>query len=249
MFNLLGGARSKLCPCRDRFPRRAVSTLVTMSKRYVFDEWERKAEAWYRDQGFSRTRAVEKLEPAGWAAFWAGCDIATQHPQIESLSKVARAHRRSGSWIEAGFAMAGRELTHFQGVLTQPELPLVIDLSVAEIRRGLRADREGYEVPNRELVEWALAPESLPDNPYVRLLEVVSLLGQWEKAHRLLRSTMDSWLTRMAWRQGVPIVDLAAATERPDQWVRHKIGGTPPPQPVVALDWWRGEKQRRSMIS
>lgn len=217
-----------------------------MSRRYLFDQWENEAEAWYQRQGFTRTRSVEKLEPEGWAAYWAGCDIATNYPGLEGLGEVAHAHRKGTAWIEAGFAMAGRELTHFQGVLTQPELPLVINLSVAEIRRALRADRQGCVAPNREIVEWALAPASLPDNPYLRLLEVVSLLGQWEKAHRLLRSTMDSWLTRMAWRQGVAIEDLAAATGRPNQWVRHKVGGTPPPQPVVALDWWRGERQRRA---
>ncbi|SMY01005.1 hypothetical protein BAURA63_03490 [Brevibacterium aurantiacum] len=235
--------------CRDVYFDRWVPTLGHMSRRYLFDQWEREAEAWYQRHGFTRTRAVEKLEPEGWAAYWAGCDIAASHPGLEGLGQVAHAHRRGTAWIEHGFATAGKELAHFKGVLPQAELPVVIDLSTGEIRKALRAARESYESPNRETLDWALDFASLPDNPYLRLLEAVSLLGQWEKAHKVLRSTMDSWLTRMAWRQGLPISDLADATGRPPQWVRHKIGGTPPPRPVVALDWWRGEKQRRAKIS
>lgn len=225
-----------------------VPTLGDVGRRHLFDEWEQGAEAWYRNQGFARTRAVEKLEPAGWAAWWAGCDIATQHPQVEGLEAVARAHRNSTAWIEAGFATAGRELSSFKGVLPQSEIPLVVDLSVAEIRRALQAARSGCDAPKRSVIEWAIDPATLPDNPYLRLLEAVSLLSQWEKAHTLLRSTMDSWLTRMAWRQGVPLAALAEATGRPIPWVRQKVGGTPPPQPVVTLDWWKGERQRRTQF-
>ncbi len=216
------------------------------SRRFLFDEWEREAESWYQGHGFARTRVAEKMEPAGWAALWAGCDIATAHPQLDDLRSVAAAHRGSSDWIDVGFALAGQELACFKGVLPQSEIPLVIDLSVAEIRKALQAARSGHAEPKRGVVQWALEPDSLPDNPYLRLLEVVSLLSQWEKAHKLLRATMDSWLTRMAWRQGVPLTSLAEATGRPAAWVRHKVGGTPPPQPVVALDWWRGEKQRRA---
>lgn len=218
------------------------------SKRHLFDAWEHNAEAWYRDQGFTRTRVADKLEPAGWAAWWAGCDIGSSHPQPESLRSVAAAHRGSNAWIDAGFALIGHELAEFKGVLPQPEIPLVVDLSISEIRRAARAARAGYDKPKSTAADWALDLETLPANPYLRLLETVSLLSQWEKAHKLLRSTMDSWLVRMAWRQGVPLQRLAEETGRPVQWVRHKVGGTPPPQPVVAIDWWRGEKLRRAKL-
>lgn len=223
---------------------RYVPNLVSMSsKRYLFDAWERDAEAWYRSRGLRQTRVAEKLEPAGWAAWWAGSDIASPHPSLESLTAVANAHRESSTWIAAGFAVAGHELALFRGVLPQQEIPLVISLTVPEIRKALAAARAGYDEPKGTVIEWAIDSGSLPDNPYLRLLEAVSLLSQWERAHSVLRSTMDSWLTRMAWRRGIPLQDLASATGRPVQWVRHKVGGTPPPRPVVALDWWRGQKQ------
>lgn len=214
------------------------------SKRYLFDEWERDAEAWYRGEGIARTRVAEKLEPAGWAAWWAGCDIATSRPTLDSLNAISAAHRDGSRWIVAGFALAGHGLGPFRGVLPQTELPLVIDLTIGEIRKAQDAARAGHEAPQSGAVDWALEPGSLPDNPYVRLLEAVALLSQWERAHQLLRGILDSWLVRLAWRQGVPLKELAAATGRPVPWVRHKVGGTPPPQPVVALDWWRGEKRR-----
>ena len=161
---------------------------------------------------------------------------------------VAAAHRRSSDWIDVGFALAGHELLRFKGILSQPEIPLVVDLSVAEVRKALQAARAGHAEPKRGVVDWVLDLDSLPDNPYLRLLEVVSLLSQWEKAHKLLRATMESWLTRMAWRQGVPLKSLAEAAGRPTAWVRHKVGGTPPPQPVVSLSWWKGERVRREQF-